>query len=504
MMQNPADDIDRIDEFWAYLRAACDGSLTSEGRDALEQMLRENSELKSKYIEYIGLHAELTWRYRLPNEGELAMPPETASTSSTEHTAPSYQKGSAKGFSSAEPVRFQVLRGFSWRDKATAPGVLAAIAVLVIASLVTYQVVPRRAVVADAQPNAKGSNGAGTELPSVSSLRVDSGTATLLIPKVGHVVVEGPAQFDLIGPMRARLEQGRMMMHVTEPTGRGFVVETRNGEVTDLGTKFGLDLSDKDGTGLVVFEGKVDLRVANQNPSNSSRPQRLVEGEGVVFGPDGKFDRINTIVTGALGTFKRSGLSDGIPASPTIAYVTDNRQASQTKKFYEIVPGGMQEDALKYVDRPHQWNGLTEKGMPSYLLGADYVKTFNSIDDALEVYVTILQPAELYVLFDDRLDVPEWLSRDFMNTGDKIGSDSGRWGKQNKTSMTGVGPGISVELIFSVWKRVLDGPATVTLGGRLKMKKRSPHSMYGIAAVPLGTSAAAVLPVEKRNASASQ
>jgi hypothetical protein len=123
--------------------------------------------------------------------------------------------------------------------------------------------------------------------------------------------------------------------------------------------------------------------------------------------------------------------------------------------------------------------------MPSYLLGADYVKTFNEIDEALEVYVTILQPAELYIFFDERLAVPEWLSRDFIDTGDKMGSDSGRWGKQNKTSRTGLGPGVSVEYSFSIWKRVLTGPATVTLGGRLAMKKRSQHSMYGIAAVPL-------------------
>ena len=44
--------------------------------------------------------------------------------------------------------------------------------------------------------------------------------------------------------------------------GKGFVVETPYGEITDQGTEFGIDLTEKGQAGLVVFEGAVDLRVA--------------------------------------------------------------------------------------------------------------------------------------------------------------------------------------------------------------------------------------------------
>ena len=36
--------------------------------------------------------------------------------------------------------------------------------------------------------------------------------------------------------------------------------------------------------------------------------------------------------------------------------------------YYEIVPQGMQEDSLVFVDRiAHECNGITEQGMPEYL-----------------------------------------------------------------------------------------------------------------------------------------
>ena len=50
-------------------------------------------------------------------------------------------------------------------------------------------------------------------------------------------------------------------------------------------------------------------------------------------------------------------------------------------------------------------------GIPSYLLGADYVKTFNDdkINREVEIRLTISRPAILYILLDKRSPVPDWL-----------------------------------------------------------------------------------------------
>ena len=78
-----------------------------------------------------------------------------------------------------------------------------------------------------------------------------------------------------------------------------------------------------------------------------------------------------------------------------------------------------------FVDRPHEWNGLTESGMPSYLVGADYVKSFNDdkVAEDLRITVKTTAPVTLYVLLDLRVYPPAWLTEAFTDTGDQIGID---------------------------------------------------------------------------------
>jgi hypothetical protein len=323
----------------------------------------------------------------------------------------------------------------------------------------------------------------GVKTGGVSSVRVDSGTVDLKLPGIGHVIVEGPAQFDMLSAKRARLSGGRIKMRVTEETGHGFVVETPYGEVTDLGTEFGIDLTEQGQAGLVVFEGSVDLRVAESAALESARVERLVGGEGVIFNKGGPIDRIASIVTGSVPTFVQSKSNTRDAGSNIFRSVFDNSKNS--KKFYEIVPRGLHEDVQLHVDRPHQWNGLTEAGIPPYLVGADYVKTFSrdGAEQQLEIFVTIGCPSTLYVMFDDEVPAPGWLRKNFKNTGDKIGADCAAWGKKRNRRL-GIGPGKSIDGVFAVWKRDVHEPETIVLGANEGVVKGSGvGGMYGIAAV---------------------
>lgn len=325
--------------------------------------------------------------------------------------------------------------------------------------------------------------------PAFSSVQLQSGSVKLGIDKVGWVLVDGPTDFDLIGPMRARLNYGRIQMRVTESTGRGFVIETPDGDVTDLGTEFGLEVSRGGNTGLVVFEGAVDLRVANAHASQVGPAERLVGGEGVAFNRGGESARIGSIFTGIASTFscRNEVREDG--TIPVILDVIDNLSSAETKKYYEIVAGGLREDAKAYVDRPeHEWNGVTQNGMPAYLVGADYVKPFNSdkVESAIEISVTLGRPATLYVFFDDRVkNVPGWLQKHFRKTGDKIGLDGGDWSGSKIHSRRGDGPGVSIDDQFSVWELVVKEPGVVKLGPNTSKTSMRSIGMYGIAAVAL-------------------
>jgi hypothetical protein len=149
----------------------------------------------------------------------------------------------------------------------------------------------------------------------------------------------------------------------------------------------------------------------------------------------------------------------------------------------------MREDARAFVDRiAHEYNGVDERGMPGYLIGGDYVKTFNNdkVNHDIRIEVTVAVPARLFILLDDRLEPPEWLRDGFQNTGDKIGVDVGPFfskGQWHNKTPPGVGPGMSVEDTLSVWVREVTAAGVVRLGAT--EAPESGPNMYGIVAVPL-------------------
>jgi hypothetical protein len=178
---------------------------------------------------------------------------------------------------------------------------------------------------------------------------------------------------------------------------------------------------------------------------------------------------------------------DEVLSNPTLVIrgVSDSLKYSETNKFYEIIPGGLREHAFAYVDLPSQdwkWHGVTEHGIPPHLLGADYVKVFANdkwVSDA-EISVTIARPAKLYIFFDSRILIPDWLKKDFRKTKDLI-----RMGQYTGSFVPGSkdGPPKKYSIPFHVWERIVNVPGIVKLGPNTGVTKGS--SMYGIAAVAI-------------------
>ena len=90
-----------------------------------------------------------------------------------------------------------------------------------------------------------------------------------------EVTIEGPVNYKLIAPGHTRLDSGRLAAIV--PSGaEGFRVDTPSAEVIDLGTAFGIELSDSGDTSVSVFDGEVEVGL----PESQSR-QTLTEGQAV-------------------------------------------------------------------------------------------------------------------------------------------------------------------------------------------------------------------------------
>jgi len=323
-------------------------------------------------------------------------------------------------------------------------------------------------------------------------IRVTRGKLNLLYVSGTRVVLHSPAVYQLISGEDARILVGRLTATVSE-AGIGFSVITPRATVVDLGTEFGVEVENNGATDVVVFNGEVDVDYHDDRIN----AQRLRMGEAIHLDAAGTASRIVSITTSA---YSSQSLEE--PSRPiVILQVRDNiRRNPSTLNYYEIVHSGMAEDASAYVDRISEYNGLTTEGMPPYLLGGDYVKTFNN-DKAnrnIRIRIDLARPANLYILLDDRVLPPEWLRDQFQDTGNNIGVErggaileDGRWRRTERPN--GVGPGVAVGIVdtLSVWVCKVATPGVVTLGPPIifdgdELFGVTSGNMYGIVAVPLG------------------
>lgn len=319
----------------------------------------------------------------------------------------------------------------------------------------------------------------------------------------GPVVrVVGAATFDIKSDMLIQLEQGQLTAQISK-SNIGFTIESPMVNVIDQGTQFGISVG-KERADVVVFDGKVDL----QSKSGDSNVQRqLIQGNCVKIDHTGSIQRVEDVRRDVHGRWWTDDRAAG--AGHVIASVSDNihGDGDGTDEFscYQTTFEGLHEEAIAYSDNPnHQWNGLTKEGLPKFLVGADYVQTFNNYryDRDFKIQVKLARPANLYVFFDDRIDPPAWLTADFVDTGVDIGLDEGAWldNVEEKyraldTHTTAEGAGESIDNVFSVWRRRCVEGGTISLGycsvrgpTRRGLSGRLGRSMYGIAATPLESS----------------
>lgn len=112
-------------------------------------------------------------------------------------------------------------------------------------------------------------------------LKLESGAAQVEFLCGATVIIEGPAELNLISAKEARVHKGRLRANVP-PAARGFLLRVDELEVIDLGTEFGLSVGDHE-TQLDVFDGEVELHKANTT--------RLVKaGESVIHTSSGSLE----------------------------------------------------------------------------------------------------------------------------------------------------------------------------------------------------------------------
>lgn len=115
----------------------------------------------------------------------------------------------------------------------------------------------------------------GSALPK-GWLKIREGTLRLDFYSGARVVLQGPAEFELLAQDLARLEKGRLTANVPPPA-EGFTVLNANLRVVDRGTEFGMSVNSPDDCEVHVFDGEVELQ--GEVPEAASRA--LFQGDAL-------------------------------------------------------------------------------------------------------------------------------------------------------------------------------------------------------------------------------
>lgn len=210
------------------------------------------------------------------------------------------------------PLQHSQRQDWGWdRFRGLAGWVTAAVAVLLLAGMLIHQSIdsdrdeapPQMAGEGVAEPAGVNDSGvavltrvAGLRGATETEWRVgetippglmawDAGLVQLEFYCGATIVVEGPAEIEILDESRVICRLGRLRAHVPEPA-RGFAVLAPSFELVDLGTEFGLNVSDDGAAEVHVFDGTVELYDVESNRDLATR-RELNAGDALTVGRDG-------------------------------------------------------------------------------------------------------------------------------------------------------------------------------------------------------------------------
>jgi hypothetical protein len=96
----------------------------------------------------------------------------------------------------------------------------------------------------------------GRDMRAGKLLRLRRGLAEIEFEGGARVILQGPAELELVSGSEARLLQGTLTARVP-PRARGFTILAPRGKIVDLGTEFGLSVDEAGSTTVRVFHGVV-------------------------------------------------------------------------------------------------------------------------------------------------------------------------------------------------------------------------------------------------------
>lgn len=110
-------------------------------------------------------------------------------------------------------------------------------------------------------------------------LRLEQGIALLHFDCDIVVSIEGPCIFEIKNQKRIMLHSGRLVVAALSDEGKGFIVDTPDSRIKDLGTRFAVLTSKDRPSEVYVFDGAVEVQ-----PLTMEKPCLLKQDESLTIG----------------------------------------------------------------------------------------------------------------------------------------------------------------------------------------------------------------------------
>jgi hypothetical protein len=291
-------------EWHCLLSGWCDGALTDAEIHRLDELVRTDTDFRDFYLKYMDQHAVLAAAVLPIGDVGLMVkwPGETCDGPSG--------CGDAVPAGSGSGLRDQRAGRFPRAPRAWRRWIVVA-AALVLASVIARQwptgrpgpaivagpttagdpprlglargfavVVQLAATEWEPGPGQRPSEG---DLLAAGRLVIRSGRITLGLLSGVTLTLEGPADLELLSIDRVHCRRGKLRTSV--PRGaEGFVVTTPGSAVVDLGTEFGLNVTDDGKARVMVFKGEAEAAVLNEAGA-PVRSQQLNERRAFAIDP---------------------------------------------------------------------------------------------------------------------------------------------------------------------------------------------------------------------------
>jgi hypothetical protein len=245
-------DLPNREELQTLIEAAINGQLTAEQLELLERVVLTDPESRRFYAQYLSQHAALC----LSDSTRIPIPEPLNPIFESTPLQEDLQTPLPIARPESVESRFRKRRSFGW-------GITAGVAAsfLLVLGWIWIDRSPNTLATLVEAKSCKWESGTlPTEVGSLlgpGRLRLAEGLARIDFANGAQVVLEAPADFELISPTKGRLHSGQVFVKVP-PEAIGFVIDTPTTTLIDYGTEFGVKAEDGKTTDVQVFTGRVD------------------------------------------------------------------------------------------------------------------------------------------------------------------------------------------------------------------------------------------------------